>query len=157
MICCIKNCSFFAVSFYKRVQILISDVWGACEGQGFGEFHDIDTITMFADYRFVFLWDNDQYVFLLHVCCVVWCIHHLVFPLHVCSVLMHSPSFFPTLYLLRFMYSPSCFPTICMFSFDSLTILFSPYLYVQFWYSNYHVIPLYMYVGILMVIYVLFL
>ncbi|XP_025108209.1 LOW QUALITY PROTEIN: queuosine salvage protein-like [Pomacea canaliculata] len=39
------------VAFYKRVQILIADIWGACEGKGLGEFHDIDTITMFADYR----------------------------------------------------------------------------------------------------------
>ncbi|KAK7101900.1 queuosine 5'-phosphate N-glycosylase/hydrolase-like isoform X2 [Littorina saxatilis] len=35
----------------KRAQILIADVWGACEGKGLGEFTDIDTITMFADYR----------------------------------------------------------------------------------------------------------
>ncbi|XP_050413075.1 Q-nucleotide N-glycosylase 1 isoform X2 [Patella vulgata] len=39
------------VAFYKRAQILIADVWGCCEGQGYGEFNDIDTITMFADYR----------------------------------------------------------------------------------------------------------
>ncbi|KAH9524825.1 hypothetical protein Btru_027969 [Bulinus truncatus] len=39
------------VGFYKRAQILIGDIWGCCEGQGLGEFTDIDTITMFADYR----------------------------------------------------------------------------------------------------------
>ncbi|XP_035829446.1 queuosine salvage protein isoform X2 [Aplysia californica] len=39
------------VGIYKRVQILIGDVWGCCEGKGLGEFDDIDTITMFADYR----------------------------------------------------------------------------------------------------------
>ncbi|XP_075217034.1 queuosine 5'-phosphate N-glycosylase/hydrolase-like isoform X1 [Lycorma delicatula] len=39
------------VSFYKRAQILVSDIWGFCQGKGLGEFHDIDTITMFADYR----------------------------------------------------------------------------------------------------------
>ena len=39
------------VSLYKRAQILIADVWGACEGKGLGEFRDIDTLTMFADYR----------------------------------------------------------------------------------------------------------
>ncbi|KAL5014040.1 hypothetical protein ScPMuIL_008310 [Solemya velum] len=39
------------VSFLKRVQILIADVWGCCEGQSYGEFSDIDTVTMFADYR----------------------------------------------------------------------------------------------------------
>ncbi|CAL1536126.1 unnamed protein product [Lymnaea stagnalis] len=39
------------VGIYKRVQILIGDVWGCCEGEGLGKFDDIDTITMFADYR----------------------------------------------------------------------------------------------------------
>ncbi|XP_071082919.1 queuosine 5'-phosphate N-glycosylase/hydrolase-like [Haliotis cracherodii] len=39
------------VSLHKRAQILIADVWGCCEGQGLGTFHDIDVITMFADYR----------------------------------------------------------------------------------------------------------
>ncbi|GFS16859.1 UPF0553 protein C9orf64 [Elysia marginata] len=39
------------VGLYKRAQILIGDIWGCCEGQGLGEFTDINTITMFADYR----------------------------------------------------------------------------------------------------------
>ncbi|XP_046662302.1 queuosine salvage protein isoform X1 [Homalodisca vitripennis] len=39
------------VSFYKRAQILIGDVWSCFEGKGLGAFEDIDTITMFADYR----------------------------------------------------------------------------------------------------------
>ncbi|XP_064606451.1 queuosine 5'-phosphate N-glycosylase/hydrolase-like [Liolophura sinensis] len=39
------------VALYKRAQILIADIWAACGGKGLGEFHDIDTITMFADYR----------------------------------------------------------------------------------------------------------
>lgn len=39
------------VSFYKRAQILIGDIWSCFKGQGLGEFNDIDTITMFADYR----------------------------------------------------------------------------------------------------------
>ncbi|CAG5136308.1 unnamed protein product [Candidula unifasciata] len=39
------------VGIYKRAQILIGDIWGCCEGKGLGEFHDFDTITMFADYR----------------------------------------------------------------------------------------------------------
>lgn len=39
------------VSFYKRAQILIGDIWSSCEGQGLGTFHDIDSITVFADYR----------------------------------------------------------------------------------------------------------
>ncbi|RMZ99122.1 hypothetical protein BpHYR1_027735, partial [Brachionus plicatilis] len=39
------------VTFYKRAQILIADIWGCFEGQGIGYFADIDMITMFADYR----------------------------------------------------------------------------------------------------------
>ena len=39
------------VHFHKRAQILVADLWACFEGQGFGIFNDIDTITMFADYR----------------------------------------------------------------------------------------------------------
>ncbi|KAK1147761.1 hypothetical protein N8T08_000274 [Aspergillus melleus] len=39
------------VRLYKRAQILIADLWACFNGEGFGEFHDIDKITMFADYR----------------------------------------------------------------------------------------------------------
>nr|SVE92530.1 EOG090X0A16 [Megafenestra aurita] len=39
------------VSLYKRAQILVADIWGLFKGKGFGSFDDIDTITMFADYR----------------------------------------------------------------------------------------------------------
>ncbi|KAL1971353.1 hypothetical protein VTN77DRAFT_305 [Rasamsonia byssochlamydoides] len=39
------------VRFYKRAQILVADLWACFEGQSYGEFHDIDKITMFADYR----------------------------------------------------------------------------------------------------------
>lgn len=39
------------VSFYKRAQILIGDIWACFKGQGYGAFYDIDYITMFADYR----------------------------------------------------------------------------------------------------------
>ncbi|KAK7590869.1 hypothetical protein V9T40_002482 [Parthenolecanium corni] len=39
------------VALYKRAQILIGDLWSCFEGTGLGEFSDIDTITMFADYR----------------------------------------------------------------------------------------------------------
>ncbi|CAH8555178.1 unnamed protein product [Schistosoma mattheei] len=39
------------VSFLKRAQILIGDLWYCFEGKGFGYFHDIDEITAFADYR----------------------------------------------------------------------------------------------------------
>ncbi|MCJ1462863.1 hypothetical protein MMC07_001466 [Pseudocyphellaria aurata] len=39
------------VRFYKRAQILVADLWACFEGKDYGDFHDIDTITMFADYR----------------------------------------------------------------------------------------------------------
>lgn len=39
------------VSIYKRAQILIGDIWSCFKGCGLGKFHDIDYITMFADYR----------------------------------------------------------------------------------------------------------
>lgn len=39
------------VSFYKRAQILIADLWSCFEGEGLGKFDDIDTLTAFADYR----------------------------------------------------------------------------------------------------------
>lgn len=43
--------STFIVSIHKRAQILIGDIWACHEGQGLGEFDDIDSLTMFADYR----------------------------------------------------------------------------------------------------------
>nr|XP_033799368.1 queuosine salvage protein-like [Geotrypetes seraphini] len=39
------------VAFYKRAQILVADTWCVLEGKGIGCFHDISTMTMFADYR----------------------------------------------------------------------------------------------------------
>jgi len=39
------------VLLYKRVQILVADLWACFEGQSYGYFEDIDIITMFADYR----------------------------------------------------------------------------------------------------------
>ena len=39
------------IFFYKRAQIFAGDLWGAFQGQGLGAFHDIDQLTMFADYR----------------------------------------------------------------------------------------------------------
>uniref|UniRef100_A0A182YJ85 Queuosine 5'-phosphate N-glycosylase/hydrolase n=1 Tax=Anopheles stephensi TaxID=30069 RepID=A0A182YJ85_ANOST len=39
------------VSFYKRAQILVGDLWSCFRGEGLGRFEDIDAITMFADYR----------------------------------------------------------------------------------------------------------
>jgi hypothetical protein len=40
-----------SVEFFKRAQITVADVWACFQGKSYGEFHDIDTITMFADYR----------------------------------------------------------------------------------------------------------
>ena len=39
------------IRFHKRAQILVADLWACFEGESFGYFHDIDQITMFADYR----------------------------------------------------------------------------------------------------------
>lgn len=36
------------VRLYKRAQILVADLWACFNGESFGEFHDIDKITMFA-------------------------------------------------------------------------------------------------------------
>ncbi|KAK3416532.1 hypothetical protein EUGRSUZ_H02297 [Eucalyptus grandis] len=38
------------VFLYKRAQIFAADLWGAFKGQGYGEFHDIGSVTIFADY-----------------------------------------------------------------------------------------------------------
>ncbi|RYP53180.1 hypothetical protein DL768_001773 [Monosporascus sp. mg162] len=39
------------VRFLKRAQILVADLWACFGGQSYGEFYDIDKVTMFADYR----------------------------------------------------------------------------------------------------------
>lgn len=39
------------VYILKRAQILVGDLWACFKGKGFGEFSDIQEITMFADYR----------------------------------------------------------------------------------------------------------
>ena len=39
------------VYLYKRVQILVADIWACFEGHGLGKFDDIGELTMFADYR----------------------------------------------------------------------------------------------------------
>lgn len=46
------------VRILKRAQIFVADLWAAFEGQSFGEFHDIDKITIFADYRIPQLLQN---------------------------------------------------------------------------------------------------
>jgi len=39
------------VALYKRAQILVGDIWACFKNTGYGEFHDIDELTAFADYR----------------------------------------------------------------------------------------------------------
>ncbi|XP_077200783.1 queuosine 5'-phosphate N-glycosylase/hydrolase isoform X3 [Paroedura picta] len=39
------------VAFYKRAQILVADTWSVLEGKGDGDFRDISSVTIFADYR----------------------------------------------------------------------------------------------------------
>ncbi len=39
------------VAIYKRVQILVGDIYACYRGEGLGQFNDIQTVTMFADYR----------------------------------------------------------------------------------------------------------
>ncbi|KAG9956597.1 hypothetical protein KCU61_g9691, partial [Aureobasidium melanogenum] len=51
---CFRDESIFekrTVRIMKRPQILVADIWAAFNEEGYGEFHDIDSITMFADYR----------------------------------------------------------------------------------------------------------
>ncbi|XP_073125822.1 uncharacterized protein [Henckelia pumila] len=38
------------VFLYKRAQIFAADLWGSFKGQQYGEFNDIEYVTMFADY-----------------------------------------------------------------------------------------------------------
>jgi hypothetical protein len=38
------------IFLYKRAQIFAADLYGAFKGQGYGEFDDISSITIFADY-----------------------------------------------------------------------------------------------------------
>lgn len=39
------------IRFYKRAQILTADLWACFNGKDYGEFNDIDQITIFPDYR----------------------------------------------------------------------------------------------------------
>ena len=39
------------IRILKRAQILVADLWACFEGEDYGEFRDIDKITIFADYR----------------------------------------------------------------------------------------------------------
>lgn len=40
-----------SVAIHKRVQILVGDIWSCYRGENLGHFDDIQTVTMFADYR----------------------------------------------------------------------------------------------------------
>lgn len=39
------------ISLYKRAQILVADFWGVMEAKGEGNIPNLDSLTMFADYR----------------------------------------------------------------------------------------------------------
>jgi hypothetical protein len=39
------------VFFWKRAQLYVADIYTMFSGQGLGEFHDIDVLTAFADYK----------------------------------------------------------------------------------------------------------
>src|ERR1700721_289035 len=39
------------LQFYKRAQILVADLWACFGNSSYGNFRDIDKISMFADYR----------------------------------------------------------------------------------------------------------
>ena len=39
------------VFFMKRAQIVVADIWACFDGQGLGDFSDIHSVTIFADYR----------------------------------------------------------------------------------------------------------
>ena len=45
----VANYADLTVPFYKRAQITASDLHAAFEGAGFGEFDDLDDLTIFAD------------------------------------------------------------------------------------------------------------
>ncbi|XP_020083423.1 UPF0553 protein-like isoform X1 [Ananas comosus] len=38
------------IFLYKRAQIFVADLWGAFKGRGYGDFYDIKSVTIFADY-----------------------------------------------------------------------------------------------------------
>ena len=51
---CFRDCGLIngkEISFHKRAQIFVADLWSLFKGQSYGEFHDMDQLTMFADYR----------------------------------------------------------------------------------------------------------
>lgn len=47
----VAQCQGREVRFYKRAQLLVSDLWGAFDGKGWGGFADLEVLTAFADYK----------------------------------------------------------------------------------------------------------
>jgi hypothetical protein len=39
------------IYLYKRAQLLVADLYGAFEGEGYGDFSDLNQLTIFADYK----------------------------------------------------------------------------------------------------------
>ena len=68
MLCFLPLPIFFSLSFtllvyfLKRTQICTADLWDRFGGCCYGEFHDIDSLMMFADYRYV-EWRNVHNIF----------------------------------------------------------------------------------------------
>lgn len=48
------------VRLYKRAQILVADLWACFNGESYGEFHDIEKITMFAGMHLAQLFNNSN-------------------------------------------------------------------------------------------------
>lgn len=46
-----RHLPYFHDLFLKRAQLLVADLWRCFDGQGLGEFNDIDQLTVFADYK----------------------------------------------------------------------------------------------------------
>lgn len=46
-----RNDTLAEVRFFKRAQILVTDLWGAFGGKSWGAFQNIDALTAFADYK----------------------------------------------------------------------------------------------------------
>jgi hypothetical protein len=49
------------VRFLKRAQIFVADLWAAFDGESYGRFGDIDTITMFAG------WSHPTRLLCIHI------------------------------------------------------------------------------------------
>ena len=65
------------VRFLKRAQILVADLWAAFDGEGYGEFNDIDKITIFAGMYALKIGCRCTIFTLLqttafHKCCIHW-------------------------------------------------------------------------------------